>query len=51
MFIHGSKEIWAINLKEPTVINRFYIGKTILAVENYNPLNGDQPEIELGLCL
>lgn len=45
IFIHGSKEIWMINLKYPEYIHRFYIGSNILCVENYNPMNGELNDI------
>lgn len=52
MSVNGSKEIWAINLNDPKIINIFYLGKPVMAVENYNPLNGgENSEVELGLIL
>jgi hypothetical protein len=51
ILIHGSKEVWVINLKDTDFIHRFYIGRSITCAETYNPLNGDQSEIRWGLCL
>jgi hypothetical protein len=51
MFVHGSKEIWAINVKEPDFIHRFYVGEVIACMENYNPLNGEVEQTRIGMCI